>query len=461
MNGRQARGRKAASRQNPAYRLQRPVSCSVPRFAGSRLAEITPFRGIRYNDGRYPDLSPVLAPPYDVISAADLEQLLHRSNRNVARLILGEQLPGPKKDPNKYALSATLLDEWLIDETLIQDRVPAVYLLDQEFEVDGERKVRRAFIARLRIEAFGKGCVFPHEETMPGPKADRLALMRATRMNTSQIFGLYSDDGAAQSVLDRMAEVDPAGEGTGIDGVKNVVRVIYHPGLIKELAGALADKRIIVADGHHRYETAVAYRAELRVRRGPLMLDQSYEFVSVALVSMTDPGLAIHATHRLVSGVKGFAPDTLFDKITEDFDVEEVGPDGRAILSRLAELADRHALGIVTGGGSRVVVRKSGTRGATGSARDLDTHILHHEIFGKMLMLGPASWRKGGPIDYVQNADECIAAVSRGDAQLAALVNPTRMDEVEAIALAGGKMPPKSTFFYPKLPTGIVINPLI
>lgn len=428
---------------------------------GSGLADIRPFRGIRYNEARYSDLSPVLAPPYDVISRQEHARLIDLSPRNVVRLIIGERYKSRKKGTERYAGAAALLDQWLGDETLVQDRVPALYLLDQEFEEEGRRHVRRAFIARLRIEAFGKGCVFPHEQTMPGPRADRLALMKATRMNMSQVFGLYPDDGAAGRVIDRMGELDPVGEGTGIDGVRNVVRPVYHRGLIGDLVEALSEQRIIVADGHHRYETTVAYRDEMRLKGALLELDKPHDFVSVALVSMGDPGLVIRPTHRLIRNVRGFSPADFFRRAEKMYQVEEVPADAAAIVDRLAQVADRHAFGIVTSQGARVLVRTSGKRGAAGRAQTLDTHILHHELFGELIGLGPDAWKKEGPVDYVQSAEDCVSAAASGKARLAALVNPTRIDEVQAIALAGETMPPKSTFFYPKFPTGIVINPLI
>ncbi len=424
------------------------------------LAEIRPFRGIRYNDERYAELSAVLAPPYDVISPSEHKELLARSDRNVVRLILPEPSPGGASK-NKYAAAAQYLEDWLNDETLIQDRVPAVYLLDQQFESNGERKLRRAVIVRVRAEPFGRGAVLPHEDTMPGPKADRLELMNATRMNMCQVFGLYPDDGAAAAVIAQMAEIDPVAEGTGIDGVRNTVRVVYHTKLIAELAALLREKRIVVADGHHRYETAVAYRDQRRAERGIVTYEEPFEFVSMALVATTDPGLSIRPTHRLVKGLIGFAPDGLFQRAAADFNIEEVASDARAILTRLGERADRHAFGIVTAAGSRIFTRNTGTRTADGSVENLDTHILHHRVFHQLLGLGPDAWAKGGPVDYVQSPDECVASVLGGRSQLAAILNPTRIDEVIAVALAGGRMPPKSTFFYPKLPTGIVINPLI
>ncbi len=429
------------------------------------MAEIKPFRGIRYNDERYGDLSPVLAPPYDVISPADYKALRDRSDRNAVQLILREPQPNADRPENEtpeaYAPAAKLLDDWLIDETLLQDQAPAVYLLDQEFELNGESRCRRAFVARLRVEAFGRGYVFPHEQTMPGPKADRLALIKATRMNMCQVFGLYRDDGAVRPILEQMAEVDPIAQGTGMDGVRNVLRAVYHPRLIHKLIDAMAPHRIVVADGHHRYETAVTYRDLMRPVRKVPTFDEPYEFVAAAFVATADPGLSIRATHRLVTGVRHFKAQAFFEKAAEDFELEEVPLDAPAILERLAQLAERHAFAIVTRDGSRILVRKMGRREADGVGSKLDAHILHHEIFAGLLQMSPETWEKGGPVRYVQSAAECIDAVNSGDAQFAALLNPTRIDEVEAVAFAGGKMPPKSTYFYPKIPTGTVINPLI
>jgi uncharacterized protein (DUF1015 family) len=427
----------------------------------SAVADIRPFRGIRYNDARFADLTPVLAPPYDVISSADYKDLMARSDWNVVRLILGDSYTGARRDPDRYSRVAEILNAWIDDETLVQDRAAAIYVLDQTYTVDGTEHTRRALVARLRLEAFGRGQIHPHEQTMPGPKADRLALMRATQMNLSQVFGLYSDDGSARAVLDQVAELDPIAEGVGADGVRNTVRALYHPRLIEELCSALRNRDVIIADGHHRYETAIAYRDEQRARFGPLTMDEPYEFCSIALVAMDDPGLTIRATHRLVAGLQGFTPAALFERASADFELTELPADADEVVARLGEMAERHAFVIVTPQGSRLFVRRRGRREADGRPENLDVHILHHGVFHRLLSLGPPSWAKGGPVEYVQSVQDCIGAVVAGRANLAAIVNPARIDEVSAIALAGGKMPPKSTFFYPKLPTGVVINPLI
>ena len=423
------------------------------------MADIRPFRGIRYNDEKFADLSPVLAPPYDVVSPADYTKLRDRSRYNSVQLILR-----PKAEPSDneadYAQNSETLNDWLCDEILVQDIAPAIYLLDQQFTCNGETRTRSALIARLRLEKFCDGQIFPHEETMPGPKADRLALMNATQMNMSQILGLYQDDGSILPLLQQMAEIEPIAEGTGIDGVKNTLRAVYHGKLIAALAKAFEDKKIIVADGHHRYETALAYRDLMRPRRSKQTFDEPFEFISVALVSTEDPGLCIRPTHRLVT-LKGFNADEFLMKAELAYEIEDIAAEPLAITARLDALSERHAFGFIFKQGARILVRRMGRREANGQPESLDTHILHNEILNGVLGLGPDNWHEGGPISYVHNVQDCLDAVAKGKANFALALNPARVDEVQAISFARGKMPPKSTFFFPKIPTGIVINPLI
>ena len=201
----------------------------------------------------------MLAPPHDTVSLTDYNALCRKCGRNSVQLTVNE--PGRKGAWPSYVRPADMLEEWLGDETLIQDRAPAVYLLDQEFEVGGERKLRRACISTLRIEAFGKGYVLAHEETLPGPEKGRLELLRTTQMNICPVLGLYSDeDGAAKAVIDQMAELEPVAMGMTADGVKNVLRVVCHHKLIDKLAEILSEKQVVIVDGHHCYEAALAHR---------------------------------------------------------------------------------------------------------------------------------------------------------------------------------------------------------
>ena len=423
------------------------------------MAEISPFRGIRFNDNRFPDLSPVIAPPYDVISIDDDRRLRERSESNAVRLILNEPRSGHAA--SNYSRIARLFNDWIEDETLLQDTAPAVYLLDQEFDQGGVRQTRRSVIVRLRIEPLGRGGVYAHEPSPPGAVADRLELLRATRMNMDQVLGLYRDDGSVAEILAEMSELDPVAEGAGIDGVRNVVRAVYYQPLIQRLAAALADKRLVIADGRDRYEAAVLYRDAMRPRHRLPRLNERCEFVSMALAASNDPGLVIGAMHRIVAGLKSFSPDALLAGAAAEFDVEEAALDAGAIVARLAQLADRHAFGLLTQAGARILVKKSGRREADGAPARLDPCILHQEIFAGLLGLADGAMPKGSSIQYNGSPADCAGRVTQGMAQLAVLLNPLRAEEIEAAALAGGTLPLRSANIVPRLPTGAVLNPVI
>ena len=424
------------------------------------MADIRPFRGIRYNEGRYADLSSVLAPPHDAVSPAQYHLLCRKSTRNAVQLTVKQPRGAPA--PHLYGHAAQTLESWLGDETLIQDPAPAVYVLDQEFEEGGERLTRRSCIAGLRLEAFGKGSVFANEETMPGPEKDRLELLKATRMNMVPVLALYSDeDGAVRALLDDATQLDPVAMGIGSDGVKNVLRAVYHHGLIGQLAKTLEDKYIVVADGHHSYEAALRYRDRCRRRRGVPSFDEPHEFIAAALVATTDAGWSIRPLHRLVRGLTQFKPGQFFAKAAAAYDIEKAPPDAAGILARLSELKDHCAFGIVTRSGSMVLVRKTEAPPSAEKPARLDMRMLHDELFGEILSLDASSPGAADQISYTADADECVAAVKRRKGELGVLVNPARMADIEAAALAGERMPPKSAAFHPSLPGGIVIAPLI
>ncbi len=452
--------------RRPEYKTRLIVSiahCFFDRPAPREVAvaEIRPFRGIRYNEGRYADLSAVLAPAHDAVSPAEYHLLCRKSTRNAVQLTVKQPRGAPA--PHLYGNAARVLETWLSDETLVQDQAPAIYVLDQEFETGGERLTRRSCIVGLRLEAFGKGCVFAHQETMPGPEGkDRLELLKATRMNMVPVLALYSDDdGSVRTLLDDATQLEPVAMGIGTDGVKNVVRAVYHHSLIGRLAKALEDKYIVVADGHHSYEAALAYRDRCRHRRGVPSFDEPHEFIAAALVATTDAGWSIRPLHRIVRGLAGFKPGQFFALAAAAYDIEKAPPDAAGILKRLSELRDQCAFGIVTRAGSMVLVRKSDTAPSSERPARVDMRILHDELFGELLSLNASSPDVAEQITYTADADECVAAVKRRKGDLAVLVNPARMADLEAAALAGEKMPPNSAAFHPGVPGGIVIAPLI
>ena len=430
----------------------------TPREVG--VAEIRPFRGIRYNEGRYADLSAVLAPAHDAVSPAEYHLLCRKSTRNAVQLNVRQ--PRGARAPRLYGHAAETLESWLGDETLVQDSAPAIYVLDQEFETGGEQLTRRSCIVGLRLEAFGKGFVFAHQETMPGLEKDPLELLKATRMNMVPVLALYSDeDGAVRALLDDVTQLDPVAMGIGGDGVKNVVRAVYHSGLIGRLAKALEEKYIVIADGHHSYEAALAYRDRCRQRRGVPSFDEPHEFIAAALVATTDAGWSIRPLHRIVRGLRGFKPGQFFARAAATYDIEKAPPDVAGILSRLAEHKDRCAFGMVTRSGSMLLLRKTDALPSDQKPARVDMRILHDELFGELLSLDASSPGAAEQITYTADAEECVAAVKRRKGDLAVLVNPARMADVEAAAFADERMPPNSAAFHPGVPGGIVIAPLI
>ncbi len=436
------------------------------------MAEIRPFRGLRYAT---PRLDPVLSPPYDVIDEAERDALEARDPHNVVRLELEKERPGDGGAETRYSRSARWLEEWRAQGVLVRDPRPALYALEQRFTVDGEPHVRRGFFARLRLHPFADGVVLPHERTLSAPKADRLALLEAVRANVSPIFGLFpDDDGAVTDALAGALGRAPDAEGrTANDGVEHRLFRLEGGGATARLEQLLAPKRITIADGHHRYETALAY-AERRLAEGA-PAEGAHRYVLAFLCATSDPGLRILPTHRLVFGLPSLDPGRFFTLLDEHFEVRELEEDvrkpaGRAwALRKLAEAGrDRHALLALSRGDrkARLLVLKEGLDLAhvaslpkNPTLRALDVTLLHGLVLQGVLGLSPESQARKENLAYVKDAGEAIEAVlGEGGYPLGFLLNPTPMWQVRAVAEAGEVMPQKSTFFFPKIPTGLVLN---
>src|SRR5437660_374309 len=276
------------------------------------MAEIQAFRGFRYDLGRVGALSDVVAPPYDVIDAGLQQALYERSPYNVIRLILNKESPADTERDNRYTRAAHALKAWQQDGILVQDSARALYVYHQDFEVEGRRYTRKGFMARVRLEKFGVGRIYPHEETLPGPKADRLKLFRATALNLSQIFGLFPDPlGAVQAKLDAAVGRALPLQATDHLGVVSKLWPVTDQHVVSAVTGFMGPKPIFIADGHHRYETALKYLEEKQQTGEVKSADAAASFVLMMLVSMQDPGLVILPTHRLVSGLDSLRADRL------------------------------------------------------------------------------------------------------------------------------------------------------
>jgi uncharacterized protein (DUF1015 family) len=433
------------------------------------MAEIRAFRGFRYELGRVGALSDVIAPPYDVIDAGLQQALYDKSPYNVVRLILNKETPGDSEHNNRYTRAAGHLRDWQNDGVLKQDTARGLYVYHQDFEVEGQRFTRKGFMARVRLEPFGTGRIYPHEETLAGPKADRLKLFQATSMNLSQVFGLYPDaEGLVQQHLDAAVGRALPLEATDHLGVVSRLWPVTDQHVVSTVTGLMGPRPVFIADGHHRYETSLRYLEERRAAGEASDADAAANFVLMMLVSMSDPGLVILPTHRLVSGLPNLTAEQLRPVLEPHFELTAVGH-GEAAAREAWEQIEMDggqnllALGTVADGGWQTARFRSPAMMAelakdhSAAWQGLGVSILHVALLGKLL---PAKYPVQPQCRYVHLLREVNEAVAARACQLAVLVPPAGMEHVEQIAGNLEKMPPKSTYFYPKLLSGLLFNSL-
>jgi uncharacterized protein (DUF1015 family) len=414
-------------------------------------------------------LDRVLAPPYDVIDEAERAALLARDPHNVVRLILPEG--GPEE---RYRNAAGLLAGWRATGVLHRDERPCLYRYCQEFavaELGGQRVTRRGLIAAVRLHDFAERIIRPHERTLRGPKLDRLALMRATRSHLSQIFTLYPDpDGELDALLAAVETRPPELAGTTGDGTRHLLWRVADPALIARVVGFLAPRVLYIADGHHRYETMLALRDELAAQHGPLAPRSAAGFGTLFLASMDDPGLVVLPTHRLVHGLPDERLADLRQRLSTCFELCELSGAAarpaqlRAALGGVA--ADRPGFVALFAGGARAWLctlrrdvdldRELADQPA--AVRALDVTVLHTLVLDRLLGIDGAAQEAGGHLRYEKSLSALLAALARGAAQVGFAMRPTRIDQVRAVADAGAIMPQKSTFFFPKLASGLVLH---
>jgi len=431
------------------------------------MPRILPFRGVRYDPERVPDLTRVTAPPYDMISPTEQEELYRRDPHNVVRLILGRTEEGGRP-VDRYANAAADWRAWLSDGVLGRDPADSLYLYREDFAWAGRGFRRLGLIARVALDEFGGGA-FAHEATMSGPKADRLRLLQACEANFSQIFALYSDpDGSVEAPLVAATAAPPFvsfDDGRGV--VHNLWRV-GDPALIARVRDGLAGRPFIIADGHHRYETALEYRRLMR--QDPARYRPSMDAVMMCLVRMESPGLTILPFHRLLVAP---GPERLEERLAAAFTFEERSlPGDRALwtgaVQELLAAAGGMAFGLSRGGRTLSVLRpKAGydfsrhlRPGTSPLIADLDVTVLHQGIFAGLLGLEEQRLVQEGGIRFFSKAEDAASEVEAGRGAAGFFLRPTRIEDVWRIATAGVRMPQKSTNFYPKLISGLVFNEL-
>ena len=449
------------------------------------MAKIVPFKGVLYNAKEVGDLNRVMAPPYDVISPEFQDKLYQRHPHNIIRLILGKTCPADTLGNDRYSRAAADFKKWQEEKVLIRDQKPAIYYYVQVYKVgtdlksvpSGQRKVRKGFIALAKLEEFGKGGIHPHEKTLAGPKADRLKLMEACNANFSCIFSLYSEP---QKTINRLLEdcciasapiIDVADD----DGVESKVWRIERPDTIKKIADIMSDKPLFIADGHHRYETALNYRTMMREKTNGYRGEEAFNYVMMYFSNMDDEGMTIMPTHRIIHSIPKFNPNTFLVNCSHFFDIEEVKwkrevePKVRKEFYRKMEEKGSKlpSFGLYINGMDSYFVltlkEKDTMDKVFGSSipdvfKSLDVTVLHALILNNILGISSAAQENQENLVYVKGMDDAIEEAKKDGRQMAFLLNPRKIEQVKAVATTGQVMPQKSTYFYPKLLSGLVVN---
>lgn len=402
------------------------------------MAKIIPFKGIYYNPEKVIG-DDVIAPPYDVITPEQKELLYEKSPYNIIRIDFGKEMPGDDEKENKYVRAKRFLEQWLQQKILIRDEKESFYAYESEYFVYGVKKSFRGIIALVKLEELGRG-IYPHEATHSKPKTDRLNLMRACKANISPIYSLYKSEERITSKIISDIKKDPLISAHDFDGAVHRIYRISDDLAINSILKELSDKPIFIADGHHRYEVALEYKREMG--EGP------WSYVMMFLANMLDEGITILPTHRMIKGIK---KEEVLSRLENDFDIESCGID--CDIRKRLFLEGKNTFGLYLGNNEKwYILRYKGTdlRDVDIPLRNLDVVILHELIIKRDLGITDVA--------YEMDIERSLKMVRKGDFDGVFFLNPTQIEDVENVALAGLRMPPKSTYFYPKLLTGLVIN---
>lgn len=427
------------------------------------MSVIRPLPGIRYNTKDGTDLSKRLAPPYDVLSDADKQQLLGQDSHNFVKIDLPHTPPKDAGPPEVYAAARQTLEEWLQSGVLVKDDAAGIYAYYQNYEYAGQQYTRKMFFARLRVEPFGSGSVFPHEQTFGGPKEDRLALTKACEANLSPIFGLFPDpQNEVAAVIENALPDQPVATGT-LDGIESRMWRITDDATIADVQARMDQRATFIADGHHRYGTALLYQKWADEQHGPLAEEDPANFVLCVFCAMEDPGLLILPTHRVLPGVS-VTPET-FDGHADVAIEPQPGKGVAEVLDYLATLGPQAVAFYNASTGAYYTVKPQKTAildalapDKSAAWRELGLAFLHAYIIDHVVT--PRLCAGQAPeIRYIKSDDQAVATANETQGT-AFLMQPTTMDEMRAVCSTGELMPQKSTFFYPKLASGLLINPL-
>jgi uncharacterized protein (DUF1015 family) len=437
------------------------------------MADVAPFKGVLYNQELIHNLDDVTAPPYDVISPQEQEAFYAKHPNNVIRLILGKPEPGDAGVSSIHHRAAAYFKQWMKDRILIQDSQAAFYLTTVDFSISGQNVTRYGIIGTVRLEPFDKGIILPHERTFSKVKSERLQLMKACHANFSPIFGLYPDGNGVLGKLKNAAESRrPDLTMADHKGLLHKLWRITDPQSQHHIATSLKDQSIYIADGHHRYETALNYRSWAAQHVNHFHADHPANFVMMSLSSLKDPGMVICPAHRLLKAVSSDDASAMLEKAAQYFSIREFGigqdPDQAfaALEAAMTANASRNAIGVYIKNRSalRMLVLKEGVMEALfgqeleAPLRDLDVSVLTRLLMMELLGFDQARLDDATKIGYATTVSDAVKAVRENAADMAFLLNPTRIEQVQRVAQQGLIMPRKSTYFYPKVGSGIVFN---
>jgi uncharacterized protein (DUF1015 family) len=436
------------------------------------MARAFPFRGIYYNRKKIKNLSKVMAPPYDVISPEFQDELYEMDDFNIIRLILGKDFPGDGEYNNKYVRASAFMNGWLRHKILLRDDKPALFAYEQKFTARGKKFTRTGFISILRLEDLGKGRVFPHEETYPKAKLDRLQLFRATNANFESIFSLYSDEkNKVLKALKSSMRGRPLIEAKDKDGVLHRLWRIDRKPAITRVLQEMKDKSVFIADGHHRYEASIRLKDELKLKNTKFTEDEAYNHIMMYFTPLEERGLLVFPIHRVLRDLTFFDPIRFEQDLSHYFDVvaykanKKTADKTRKKLIKDLEKAgqSKHAFGVYLGNYRYLLLTLRDenimdeliAEDRPKAWKRLDVTILHYTVFDRLLNIAKETEDK---VIYTKSEDEGAALVDEKGCNLAFFLNPTKIEEIISISSKLEKLPHKSTYFWPKLLSGLVMH---
>jgi uncharacterized protein (DUF1015 family) len=439
------------------------------------MAEIQSFRGLRYNKEKI-NLEEVITEPYDRIPPPLQEEYYQRNTYNVVRIILGKDDDSEHPEKNKYRRANIYLDEWQNEGILIKEDQKALYLYEQEFQLGGESKKRLGLVARVKLEEFSSRKVLPHEKTFPKHKIDRLNLLRETNTNTGQIFLLYKDDDKKvfQAIENAMEKAELGAEVKDDDHFVHRLWIVMDKEDIQHIQEAMADKVLIIADGHHRYETSLNYQKEVLERMGEVRGDEPFNYIMMTLFQLDDPGLVILPTYRLVKGLDKLSAEALSELLTPYFEISEIDWSNPSDTSTIEQVQERirsesHSFAafifhlkkiFIFHLKSEDILDQEIKEERSKAWKQLDVAILHSLIIDKLETLASGPYSQEDNVSYIRNFNQGLEKVIKGEFQMIFLLNPVSLPQIRDVVENGELMPHKSTDFFPKLKSGLVMNPL-